>query len=270
MVFGWQPSVSHTDFAGILNANALYSFTIGLPQFACTIFFTTQMPGEFLIWVSLMIGFLSIVLSILNLVLDFPKQLFDIAQREGEAHVFALQAEERSEFWEKKMEMEVQQRQEVLLHSTAVDGVQRPLSIIRSIIDIERECCHARVDYIANQMQMALYESKTRMAIRAGELEEIPPRIQDLQETSPPTDIVPFTPSQPTLPSQDPLQPEPLQLTDRSTRMEGPFVSLQSTERDHPSMSIDIPAHTGYVEREASAGEASRATRAPSLVSENI
>ena len=39
MVFGWQPTVSHTDFAGILNANALYSFTIGLPQFGCTIFY---------------------------------------------------------------------------------------------------------------------------------------------------------------------------------------------------------------------------------------
>merc|ERR1719197_908745 len=32
MEFGWQPSVSHSDFAGILNANALYTFTIGFPQ----------------------------------------------------------------------------------------------------------------------------------------------------------------------------------------------------------------------------------------------
>ena len=29
MVFGWQPTIDHMDFAGILNANALYSFTIG-------------------------------------------------------------------------------------------------------------------------------------------------------------------------------------------------------------------------------------------------
>jgi hypothetical protein len=32
MVFGWQPTIDHMDFAGILNANALYSFTIGCPQ----------------------------------------------------------------------------------------------------------------------------------------------------------------------------------------------------------------------------------------------
>ena len=32
MVYGWQPTVSHSDFAGILNANALYSFTVGFPQ----------------------------------------------------------------------------------------------------------------------------------------------------------------------------------------------------------------------------------------------
>jgi hypothetical protein len=35
----------------------------------------------------------------------FSPQLFDIAQREGEAHVFALQAEEKSEFWTQKMEV---------------------------------------------------------------------------------------------------------------------------------------------------------------------
>merc|ERR1719327_2606883 len=31
MVYGWQPSVDHMDFAGILNANALFSFTVGFP-----------------------------------------------------------------------------------------------------------------------------------------------------------------------------------------------------------------------------------------------
>ena len=54
----------------------------------------------------MVIGAFSLVLSVLNMILDFPKQLFDIAQREGEAHVFALQAEEKSEFWTMKMEVE--------------------------------------------------------------------------------------------------------------------------------------------------------------------
>ena len=39
MEYGWQPSVTHTDFAGILNANALYSFTVGFPQLFFSIAF---------------------------------------------------------------------------------------------------------------------------------------------------------------------------------------------------------------------------------------
>ena len=50
MEFGWQPSVSHTDFAGILNANGLYTFTVGVPQLFFSISFsatprTTRTPA---------------------------------------------------------------------------------------------------------------------------------------------------------------------------------------------------------------------------------
>ena len=37
---------------------------------------------------SLAVGSISLVLSVLNMILDFPKQLFDIAQREGEVPDF--------------------------------------------------------------------------------------------------------------------------------------------------------------------------------------
>ena len=179
MVYGWQPTVSHTDFAGILNANALYSFTIGFPQLGCSIAYITQYEMSSILLLSLAIGTISLVLSVANMVLDFPKQLFDIAQKEGEAHVFALQAEEKSEFWTQKMEVEIQQQQEFLLQQSAVvssqqDGgapIQKPLSIIRDVMDLERDCMRARVDYVAHQMFMALHESERRQAIRSGQLE---------------------------------------------------------------------------------------------------
>ena len=173
MVYGWQPSVSHTDFAGILNANALYSFTVGFPQLGATILFILSYGGDGVILLSLAMGSFSLILSIMNMILDFPKQLFDIAQKEGEAHVFALQAEEKSEFWEKKMEVEVQQKQEYLLDQSSQldgDGIQKPLSIIRDVMDLERECMRARVDYVAHQMFMALHEADRRNAIRSGSL----------------------------------------------------------------------------------------------------
>jgi len=173
MVYGWQPTVSHSDFAGILNANALYSFTVGFPQLGATLIYITAYGMDGVIAMSLAVGTFSLFLSIMNMILDFPKQLFDIAQREGEAHVFALQAEEKSEFWEKKMEVEVQQKQEYLLESTREmddNGIQKPLSIIHDVMDLERECMRARVGYVAHQMFMSLHEAERRNAIRSGQL----------------------------------------------------------------------------------------------------
>lgn len=177
MVYGWQPTVSHTDFAGILNANALYSFTIGFPQLGCSIIYILNYKMDPILILSLVIGTISLVLSVMNMILDFPKQLFDIAQREGEAHVFALQAEEKSEFWTQKMDVEVQQQQEDMLKLSAQESVEqggapieKPLSIIRKVMEIEADCMRARVDYVAHQMFMALHESEQRQAIRGGSL----------------------------------------------------------------------------------------------------
>ena len=177
MVYGWQPTVSHTDFAGILNANALYSFTIGFPQLGCSIIYIVSYAADPILLLSLAVGSISLILSVLNMILDFPKQLFDIAQREGEAHVFALQAEEKSEFWTQKMEVEIQQQQEFLLTQSAAQSAQqtgarieKPLTIIHEVMDLERECMRARVDYVAHQMFMALHESERRQAIRNGSI----------------------------------------------------------------------------------------------------
>jgi hypothetical protein len=103
--YGWQPSVSHTDFAGILNANALYSFTVGIPQIIFAIVFMVASSSSsqardpapceldvsvkcmlsedlnrptvqlFIISASFFIGSLSLVLSISNIIVDFPAQV---------------------------------------------------------------------------------------------------------------------------------------------------------------------------------------------------
>ena len=53
MWYGWQPTVSHTDFAGILNANALYSFTIGFPQLGCSIIYIVNYNMDAILLLSL-------------------------------------------------------------------------------------------------------------------------------------------------------------------------------------------------------------------------
>ena len=65
------------------------------PQLGATLIYITAYGMDGVIAMSLAVGTFSLFLSIMNMILDFPKQLFDIAQREGEAHVFALQAEVR-------------------------------------------------------------------------------------------------------------------------------------------------------------------------------
>ena len=116
MEYGWQPSVSHTDFAGILNANALYSFTVGFPQLIFSVAFIIYSAGAesthfacktdpcgiyedfskanvqaVIVGGSLIIGVLSVVISVVNIIVDFPAQLFDIAEKEDEALYFTLQ-----------------------------------------------------------------------------------------------------------------------------------------------------------------------------------
>ena len=50
------------------------------------------------------------------------------------------------------------------------NGIQKPLSIIHDVMDLERECMRARVGYVAHQMFMSLHEAERRNAIRSGQL----------------------------------------------------------------------------------------------------
>ena len=71
--------------------------------------FMKQTVQTVLICCSFAIGIFSTVLSILNIILDFPAQLFDIAEKEEEALQFTLKAEEATKTWEDKLHAEVQE-----------------------------------------------------------------------------------------------------------------------------------------------------------------
>jgi hypothetical protein len=85
--FGWMADIPAGDFAGILNANALYSFTMGFIQFGCTLYymFGTASSGEpqvnMIILTSLTISTLSLVLSLVNLAVAFPKVLNELEKK---------------------------------------------------------------------------------------------------------------------------------------------------------------------------------------------
>jgi len=85
--FGWMADIPAGDFAGILNANALYSFTMGFIQFGCTLYymFGTASSGEpqinMIILTSLTVSTLSLVLSLVNLAVAFPKSLNELEKK---------------------------------------------------------------------------------------------------------------------------------------------------------------------------------------------
>mmetsp|Transcript_11793 Transcript_11793/g.30278 ORF Transcript_11793/g.30278 Transcript_11793/m.30278 type:complete len:699 (+) Transcript_11793:122-2218(+) len=199
MEFGWQPSVSHTDFAGILNANALYSFTVGFPQLIFTLAFLVYAAGAennqvacksdpctieedfnkpnvqaVLVAGSLAVGIASLIISVVNIVVDFPAQLFDIAEKEDEALYFTLQAEEATRTWEDKLQLEVQENVKTLLkQSTQYEdninqGREAPSLVIEKVMIIERAAMEQKVGYIEHCLGMQEEEKERRDALRQG------------------------------------------------------------------------------------------------------
>jgi len=199
MEFGWQPSVAHTDFAGILNANALYSFTVGFPQmifsisfvfYAATVeadtivcktnpcsiyedFFKPNVQSS-LVAGSLAVGLISLFISVLNIVVDFPAQLFDIAEKEETAMMFSLQAEEATRTWEDKLAIEVAENVKTLLKLSTRDpenlnqGMEAPSLCIGQVMIIERAAMEKKVQYIEHFLGMAEDEKERREALRKG------------------------------------------------------------------------------------------------------
>jgi len=82
--YGWVAEIPPGEFAGILNANALYSFSIGFVQLGCSIYFTLAygednfFKSDAVVIASMAISVLSFILSLMNILVAFPKVLNDL------------------------------------------------------------------------------------------------------------------------------------------------------------------------------------------------
>jgi hypothetical protein len=203
MEYGWQPSVSHTDFAGILNANGLYSFTVGIPQFIFAIVFVVSTSGpsardpapcetdpssqcslmddfrrpnvqQVIVYASFTIGLISLIISLTNIMVDFPAQLFDIAEKDEEALHFTLQAEHATKTWEDKLQVEVQENVKKMLklstqfENNSIPGMEAPGLVIEDVMKLERRAMEKKVAYIEHFLTMSEDEKKIRSDLREG------------------------------------------------------------------------------------------------------
>lgn len=201
MEFGWQPEITHTDFAGILNANALYSFSVGFPQLLSSITVlntpkTARSPSpceidtstkcspledfdrpsvqDTVTMFSLSCGLLSLVISLVNMILDFPAQVFDIAEKEEEVLQFSLQAEMATKTWEEKLAVEINENIKMMLkmstqfENNSIPGMEAPGLVIEDVMKLERRAMEKRVAYIEHYLTMSEDEKKARQDLRAG------------------------------------------------------------------------------------------------------
>lgn len=85
--FGWQGDLEPMDLAGILNANALYSFTVGTPALLLsiwTLFSAKGTTGEKAVFfIAAFIGGVSFVISLANILQDFTKKLKELIHKEA-------------------------------------------------------------------------------------------------------------------------------------------------------------------------------------------
>lgn len=104
--FGWQGDLDPMDFAGILNANALYSFTVGTPQlfFSSWSIFTTEEGDNSILFISALIGFVSLVISLVNIRADFTKRLRQLICKEQLLADRKKEGPQRFAMWEKRIQ----------------------------------------------------------------------------------------------------------------------------------------------------------------------
>lgn len=84
--FGWMGDLNPMDLAGILNANALYSFTVGTPALLLSFWTIFSAQGSFeekaVFFIAALIGVISFVISLANILQDFTKKLKELIGKE--------------------------------------------------------------------------------------------------------------------------------------------------------------------------------------------
>jgi hypothetical protein len=181
MVYGWQPSIDHFDFAGILNASAIYSFSVGPPQLVFSFAFLfspastrTPAPCEMDTYIKcglvedfnrpnvqtnvvlggIFVSLVSMFISIANIIIDFPSQIFEIVEEE-EANLFIqLQAEAATKKWEDKLRTELDEgvksmlKVSTQLESNKVKGAEGPMLVLDDVIRLERKAMKKKMKYL--------------------------------------------------------------------------------------------------------------------------
>jgi hypothetical protein len=124
---------------------------------------------------SLVIGMISLVISLANILVDFPAQLFDIAEKEEENLFFSLQAEEATRTWEDKLAIEVSENIKILLKESITNpanpnpGMEAPSLVINKVIVMERAAMEQRIGYIEHYITMSEEDKARRVALREGD-----------------------------------------------------------------------------------------------------
>merc|ERR1719421_1477358 len=122
----------------------------------------------------MIVGIVSLIISIANIVIDFPAQLFDIAEKEEESLHFTLQAEHATKTWEDKLRTEVNENVKMMLkmstqfENNSIPGMEAPGLVIEDVMKLERRAMEKRVAYIEHFLTMSEDEKKVRTDLRAG------------------------------------------------------------------------------------------------------
>ena len=129
------------------------------------------------LWVadaSLTVGIFSLVITIANIIFDFPAQLFDNAEKEEEALHFTLQAEYATKTWEDKLDVEVSENIKKMLklstqfENNSIPGMEAPGLVIEDVMKLERRAMEKRVAYITHYLTMCEEEKKVRTDLKQG------------------------------------------------------------------------------------------------------
>jgi len=97
--FGFHAQVNPKDLSGILNANALYTFSCGIAQMVFGIILVKDLlgtPDAFQAMVPLPVSFISFVLSVLNVLKDFSGMLVLAENEENLTHAILAANESRN------------------------------------------------------------------------------------------------------------------------------------------------------------------------------
>ena len=184
MVFGWQPTIDHMDFAGILNANALYSFTIGCPQLGFSLWYllmfepspaadgTPTLKNTNVVLFSTVMSLASIVLSLANICCNFPKHLRKIAEKKAEQardHLDAMRSTQSTvqrlqeeAFNDKKHRFELAQNDD--------EGYKYyvPSRVLDDVMKVEWNLMVNEVDVMWQQMHRTQLKNKARKDAKEG------------------------------------------------------------------------------------------------------